>query len=363
MAVAYFSIVTLICLFLIIYTLTNFNLILKGTSISNFLKSPMLKYIINRIILSFLILFTVATCIFLIIKALPEISSNSFNDLTYYDYNLTNNYKRILPYPKNVCVSTNLVDGNIVCTRYEKKIIDFGYSQVYMKNIRVWEIIKQKCSVSFSIGITIYIIECLINYPLGIYLARRSKSHLNKLITILYTLITSIPMSLIYYLLLLVFMLVFKLPISFDTNNILTYIAPIASVIFTSLSIVSHWVKMYMQTEMNKDYVKYAYSKGLDEKTVFRKHIMKNALIPLVRTIPTSLVLCVSGYYILEVTFSIPGSGSTLISAIKLNDIYLIEGLVLFFSFLSVFSYLLGDIISVLMDPRIKYMEEHKNER
>lgn len=358
----YWLFLIFISLFLFVYILTNCNLILKNSTFGSFLKSSTLKYIIKRIILSFFILFIIATCIFFIIKLLPELSSINSNT-NYYDYSLIEYYKRIIPYPKNVCVSNNLVDGNMICSKYEKKIVDFGYSYAYMKNIRVWDIIKEKCFVSFSIGIIIYILECFINYPLGIYLARKSKSSLNKASAFLYVIITSIPLSLIYYILLLVFMLIFKLPISFDISSPITYIAPVVSVVLTSFAIIPHWVKMYVQTEMNKDYVKFAYSKGLDERYIFRKHIMKNALIPLIRTIPTSLLLCITGNYILEVTFNIPGSGSALVSAIKLNDVYLIEGLILFFSFLSVFAYLIGDILSILLDPRIKYMEECQNER
>ena len=84
-------------------------------------------------------------------------------------------------------------------------------------------------------------------------------------------------------------------------------------------------------------------------------------MIPLIRTIPTTLAQCVSGYYLLEATFNIPGIGLTLISAINLQDVYLVQGLIIFFSFISVFAHLLGDLIALFMDKRVCYTREVKN--
>ena len=87
---------------------------------------------------------------------------------------------------------------------------------------------------------------------------------------------------------------------------------------------------------------------------------MKNALIPLIRTIPTSIVLCLSGFYLLEAAFNIPGIGLTFITAINLQDVYLVQGLIIFYSVISVAAYLLGDLITILLDPRVKLDREEE---
>ena len=263
---------------------------------------------------------------------------------------LFNYYYNILPFPKKVCTSTYLKDNILTCNNYSYKIIDLGYSHMYMKNIRVWTIIKEKCGVSLLIGMLGYFLQCLIGYPLGIYMAKKKNKLINKSVDLLHIVIYSIPAILYFYLFVMLFMLVFKLPVTFEINNYLSYIAPLSALCLWGCFTVAYWVNKYISLEASKDYVKFALSKGLSQNHIFYKHIMKNALIPLIRTIPTSLVLCLSGFYLLEAAFNIPGIGLTLITAINLQDVYLVQGLILFFSFLSILAYLTGDIITILLN-------------
>ncbi len=360
MVVCYWIIISILTAFLLLFFVCNCTSFVKCDAICSFFKSNTTKYILKRLLISIVILFSIITITFYVLKIMPNDNSDSsyLNSASLLKY-----YRDILPYPKNVCVSYHLSDNNLVCSVYKTKLINLGSSSYYMKNIEVWTIIKQKCFVSFVVGIIAYILECIINYPLAIYLVLHNNKRLNRISNIFYVLITSIPLSLIYYMLLLVFMLVFKLPITFEFNNPISYIAPIASVCFTSIALVSHWIKIYIMSEWKKDYVTYAFSKGLDNKTILNKHVFRNALIPLIRTIPSSIVYSICGFYLLESTFGIPGSGSTLITAIKIGDANLTRGLILFFSFLSILAYFLGDVISAIMDPRIKYEGDGINEK
>ena len=134
-------------------------------------------------------------------------------------------------------------------------------------------------------------------------------------------------------------------------------------VIFGCLS-VAYWVRKYFLLEMNKDYVKLAISKGLDKNTILYKHVLRNALLPFIRTIPASILTCFSGFYILEASFNIPGIGLTFMYAIQLKDIDLIRGLILFFSFLSISAHLIGDILTIIFSKKLSlYKEELKNEK
>ena len=372
--ISYCIIMSIILLLVVFVALIKTNIIMKNTVISSFIKSDTFTYIINRILLSLLSIFIVLVAVFLLMRMAPKnylnnyndsltnhayinnySSSNIFKDFLYYMYN-------ILPFPKRVCVASSLKNGSLVCGKYSYKIIDLGYSYFYMKNVSVWTIIKQKSSVSFLVGSIAYFFQCLIGYPLGIYIAKRKNKLVDKSVNLLNTIISSIPEILYFYLFLIIFMVVFKLPVSFEIHNFASYLAPISALVLFGSCLTAYWVKRYILLESNKDYVKFALSKGIDENTIFYKHIIRNALIPLIRTMPTSLAACICGYHLIEATFNIPGIGYTLITAINLQDIYLVQGLILFFSTFSVLSYLLGDLISVIFDKRISFREVAKHE-
>lgn len=360
MILVYWLLMSFFLIFLTLYFICNYTKILCNNKICHIFTSNMTRYIFRRLILSISALFVITTIVFFLLSMFSKISNPSYSNHILSD--LIDYYKSIIPYPKKVCVSSTLENGMIVCSNYKIKIIDLGYSTSFMKNTSVWSIIKQKCSISLLVGLIAYLLECAISYPIGIFLARKNNKIINKVFNVFYTFVTSIPLALIFYIFLLCFMTFFHLPTSFEINNFLSYIPPIISVTFTSSAVISHWIEMYVSSESKKDYVTFAYSKGLNEKTIFNKHIMKNALIPLIRTIPSSIVASICGSYLLEVTFGIPGSGSTLVYAINLSDIPLIQGLIFFFSFLSIIAYFIGDLISLFLDPRVKLKEDNKYE-
>lgn len=372
--ISYYLMVSLLLTTIIMYFLANCNLILKENVVGHFLRSPVLKHILKRLLLSVVSFLFIMVALFFLIRLIYFNNSsnfysfNEFNNPIFSSNNiwkdLINYFYNLLPFPKKVCVSTNLNENGVFCSLYKYKIINLGYSSAYMKNISVWQIIKEKVPVSFLIGFIAYILECLIGYPLGIYLARRRNKILDKSLNFIHAISISFPKIIQLYLFLILFMVVFNLPVTFEINNIFTYIAPLASIVFLGSLSVAYWTKKYLILELDKDYVKFAISKGLDEKYIFYKHVFKNALQPLLRTIPTSLFACLCGYYLLELTFNIPGIGLTLITAINLNDIYLVLGLILFFSFFSVLSYFLGDMIAIILDKRIMNRKRgDKNEK
>lgn len=353
--VVYWIFVSFIVLFFSFYVLANKTNLLSKIKIFDFMRSSALKLVINKLFISLFTLFCVINVIFILIRIIP-LSNDYYSNSIFKD--LLNYYKSILPYPKKVCAISSLKSSTLSCSSYKIKFIDFGTSTHFMKNIDVWDIIKEKVFVSLLIGIISLIIEWIISYPIGIFIARKNNKRLNKIFDIYYSIITSVPAALTFYILLLLFMIWFKLPTSFEINSILSFIPPIVSVTLTSFVIISHWISMYINAESQKDYVTFAYSKGLSESRIFHKHIARNALIPIIRTIPSSIATSICGFYILEVTFNIPGTGSTLIRAISLGDIPLIQGLIIFFSFVSITAYFIGDLISIILNPAIKLKED-----
>lgn len=371
--ITYYLIVSSILTFLILFILSNFGLIFKNCKTGNFFRSSLLKYIIKRILGALLALFVIITLIFILIRIMPKDyfytyvdEINYFKQKQIYTSNdsllnqLFDFYYSILPFPKKICSATYLNNGNIECGSYSYKIIDLGYSYVYMRNTSVWTIIKEKCGISLLIGMLAYCLQWLVGCPLGIYLAKNKNKFFIKLENFLHISITSIPAVLYFYSFVLAFMLWFKLPISFEISDPLSYIAPLIALCFWGCFHIAYWVHRYISLELDKDYVKFALAKGITYNRIFYKHVTRNALIPLIRTIPTSIALSLSGFYLLEASFNIPGIGLTLISAINLQDVYLAQGLILFFSSICVLAYLAGDIITTLLDNRVKLSKEGK---
>lgn len=372
--ISYFVLLGIFIFLFIIVILSKHNIIFKNNCIGIFFRSDLFRYILKRIYLCLFSIFLIMIAIFFLLRLIPMgYLSNSNNLLNEFNQpvlskgnifkDLINYLYNIIPFPKKVCTATTLNDGSIICSQYEYKTINLGYSYAYMKNVSVWTIIKEKCAISFFIGFIAYIFQYMIGFPLGVYISRKANKLPDKAINLSYNILSSLPDIIYFYLFLILFVLVFKLPVSFDINSFVTYLAPLSAIILWGSLSVAYWVKKYILLEYRKDYVKLAISKGLDEKTIFYKHILKNAIIPLIRTIPSSLALCLCGYYFLELIFNIPGISLTFMTAVNLQDVYLVQGIILFTCIFSIFAYLIGDLIALSFDKRIKFEKEVYNDK
>ena len=133
------------------------------------------------------------------------------------------------------------------------------------------------------------------------------------------------------------------------------YVLPVVSLALPSIASLMKWMRRYMIDQMNSDYVKFARSGGLTESEIFTKHIMKNAVIPIVQGLPGSILGALTGAIITERVYVVPGAGNLLTQAINRYDNGVIVGVTLFYAVLSVVSIILGDILMSMVDPRISF--------
>ena len=105
--------------------------------------------------------------------------------------------------------------------------------------------------------------------------------------------------------------------------------------------------------ESNKDYVRLARAKGVPAGVISRRHIFRNAFVPLVQFIPTSVILTLMGSLYVESLYSIPGMGGLLVTVIQRQDNTVVQALVLFYAAISILGMLVGDLLMALLDPRI----------
>ena len=215
---------------------------------------------------------------------------------------------------------------------------------------------QSRIGYSFTMGIIAVILSYVLAIPLGITMALRKEKLLDKLGTLYIVFITAVP-SLAYIFLFKSLGGAFGLPTTFDMERPtwLMYVLPIISLALPSIANLMKWLRRYMIDQMNSDYVKFARSGGLSERQIFTKHILKNAIIPIIHGIPASVLGALTGAIITERVYVVPGVGNMLTRAINAFDNGVIVGMVLFYAVLTVTSIILGDVLMSLIDPRISF--------
>ncbi|WP_455211950.1 ABC transporter permease, partial [Kaarinaea lacus] len=131
-------------------------------------------------------------------------------------------------------------------------------------------------------------------------------------------------------------------------------ILPVLIGVISSIGSNSRWYRTIFLEEINKDYVRTARAKGLSERVVLFKHVLKNALIPILTGIVVILPLLFMGNLILESFFGIPGLGSYTIDAIRQQDFAIVRAMVFLGSVLYIIGLILTDISYTIVDPRIR---------
>ena len=218
-----------------------------------------------------------------------------------------------------------------------------------------------KVGYSFVIGIIATVMGYLLAIPLGTYMALRKDKLLDHLGTIYIVFIIAVP-SLAYIFLFKALGGKLGLPTTFDMEKPtwLMYVLPIVSLALPQIANQMKWLRRYMIDQMNSDYVKFARSGGLTESEIFRKHVLKNAIIPIVHGIPASVLGAMTGAIITERVYVVPGAGNLLTNAISAYDNGVIVGMTLFYALLTVTSVILGDVVMSIMDPRISFTNKSR---
>lgn len=233
---------------------------------------------------------------------------------------------------------------------------DLGVSHKYLVNVPVLQIIGQKMPISLTIGMLALAIALAVGLPLGILMARSTRTRWkigDKLGTVFVVVIQAIPAA-VYYLLIQFYGTdLLHLSMRFRIDDLSTWMLPVLSLSLGNIAYYAMWLRRYMVDESNKDYVKLARAKGVPNAVISRRHVFRNAFVPLVQFIPTSVILTLMGSLYVESLYSIPGMGGLLVTSIQIQDNTLVQALVLIYASISILGLLTGDILMALLDPRI----------
>ena len=225
----------------------------------------------------------------------------------------------------------------------------------------VTDIIKNRMGISFTISIISVFFTYLVGFPLGIAMAKKPGGVVDKIGTAFIVLNYAIP-ALVFYLFVNKwagnkngFFGWAQFDYVYIEGDPRTLIVPIFCIFFLSLPGLIIWVRRFMVDELNSDYVKFARSKGLSENRIMYFHVLRNASVPLIRNLPATLLGAIIGSYFVEEIWSIPGTGRELIRALQgIPDVPAIQGLTVLYASISMLAFMLGDIITVFFDPRIR---------
>ncbi|HZK02665.1 MAG TPA: ABC transporter permease [Anaerovoracaceae bacterium] len=241
--------------------------------------------------------------------------------------------------------------------------LDMGTSIRY--GLPVNELIASRLPNTVGLAVLSFLIVVIAGIPLGIVVARHNESRWGIIFNALTQVGIAIPSFFFAMILILVISIKLQLlPVSAYapiSKGIIPFLKgmllPAVAVSFSGVSITVRYVRSSIVEELNSDYVLAAKNKGVKEKDILYRHVLRNAMIPIVTILGMIFVSIVTGSIIIETVFSIPGIGSLLIAAIKTSDLPLTQGICVYISIVVISAYLLLDILYMIIDPRIRLKE------
>ena len=231
---------------------------------------------------------------------------------------------------------------------------DLGISYVN-QNRSVTEIIMGGFPVSAILGLVAFVLATLIGIPLGIAAALKQNSFVDYFAVIFATIFASIPNFVLGILLVVIFSVTLHWLPTNGLSSIKQIIMPAFALAALPAAYMARITRASMLDVTRQDYVRTARAKGLSERMVIIRHILRNAMIPVVTVAGPELAGLVTGSFIIENIFSIPGIGRLFIQSISNRDYGMIMGTVLFYAFAIAFINLAVDILYGIIDPRIRY--------
>lgn len=318
----------------------------------------MTRYIVRRIITAIPILFAISLVIFSILALAP---GDPLSDLA------TN---PAIPPEVQQKIREDLGLEDPISVRYAKWFKEmatgsFGYS--FRSRSPVSDLILQRLPTTLWISGTALLIGILIALPIGVLSAVKQYSVFDQVATTIAFFGFSIPTFFTGLLLILLFSIQLGwLPfiyrstleqggVDYIVAQLKQSIMPIGVLGIFSGATLTRYVRASMLENLHLDYVRTARAKGLQERKVINRHVLRNALIPVVTVVALQLPGVITGAVITEQIFRVPGLGRLLIESIQANDTPVVMTLTFLFSILVVFFNLVADVLYGVLDPRIKY--------
>jgi len=304
------------------------------------------KFVINRLVSSFITLFLVITITFFLMhsipggpftreKALPPAVIEALNKKYHLDDPLYKQY----------------VDYLFAVARF-----DFGPS--FQKvGVDTSDLIIKAFPYSAKIGGVAALVVLMIGIPLGILSAIKHNTIIDRAVMVLATLGVTIPSFVVATGIIFFFSAQLGWLPSFGLKSWLHYIGPVTALAGFSMAFIARLTRSSMLEVMQQDYIRTARAKGLSEFVVVGKHAFKNALIPVITYIGPMLSGILTGSFVIERIFAIPGMGKFFVESVGNRDYTLLMAITIFDAAILVALVFIVDLLYGVIDPRIKLTE------
>ncbi len=302
----------------------------------------MLKYVVKRIALAIVTIWAVATLTFFLMNMVPGgpfLSEKAISPQATAALEAKYGLDKPLG-EQYVTYITGVAHG------------DFGDS-LKQRGRTVAGIIQAKFPVSAKIGGISVLVSLILGVLLGSIAALKRGKFLDSLISVISTMGIAVPSFVICTVLMYFFGVKFRVLPTMGLNSWKHYIMPVAALAFYPTAYIMRLMRSSMLDVLGQDYMRTAKAKGLSGKVQLFKHALRNAILPVVTYVGPMLAYTVTGSFVVEKIFTIPGLGGEFIGAIQGRDYTLIMGTTIFLATLIIVMNVVVDIVYKLIDPRI----------
>ena len=305
----------------------------------------MLKYILKRLVYGFLTFLIIMTLTFFLMHSIPggPFDGDSLTKLPpEVQANLMEKFGLDKPLGEQYLVyMNNLFHGELG--------ISISYSPRSVKSI-----ITSEIPVTATLAFTSVSVTIVLGVLYGIVAALKQGKWQDQVAKVITTLGITIPSFVMCTLLIYVFAVKFRVLPTMGFDGPKNLILPATALSFGSIATLSRLTRSSLLDVVRQDYIRTAKAKGLKNSVVIFKHALKNSLLPVVTYLGPLVTALLTGSFVVEKIFAIPGIGREMVSAIGDRDYTMILGLTAIFSIIMITSYLVVDIMYALIDPRVK---------
>ena len=244
---------------------------------------------------------------------------------------------------------------------FVQQVFTFDFGRSWSTNEEVSRILLTRVGPTLTIMVPVLIIETTLAVTFAVMVAYVRGTLTDRMIMIICT--TAMSISFLVYIIVFQWLFGFILgwfPVQGWSEsfwkNLFTYAPlPIMLAVFVGLAPQLRLYRSFCLDEINQDYVRTARAKGLPEKKVMLKHVLRNAMIPILTNIGIYLPSVFVGSFLLEVFFSIPGLGREIITAVNRSDFPVIKAVTVYLAILTMIINLTVDVMYKYVDPRVSF--------
>lgn len=240
-----------------------------------------------------------------------------------------------------------------------KQIVTFDWGKSWATNESVANLFATRMPATLTVMLPILVLEVILAIPFAMAVAYMRGTLTDRVVMMITTVAVSI--SLLVYVIVFQYLFAFRLgwfPVQGWSDslwtNLTTYAPlPVIVAVAVALSPYTRLYRTFFLDEIGHEYVRTARAKGLTEKTILLKHVLRNAMIPIMTNISVALPSVFVGSFLLEVFFSIPGLGREILLAVNRNDYPVIQAFAIYIAALTMVVNLITDLLYKLVDPRV----------